>query len=117
MDIHPEDNIFGSSSQVKNVYSHVASNTNEACQTAGRIKFTAGVIKFEASTYITSQVVESQDDINHLDSQPDVYTQEALWMLPDLMTVAALAYSTALATWNNLDEYAEALPRYSYLAA
>ncbi|KAH8587225.1 hypothetical protein B0O99DRAFT_527129 [Bisporella sp. PMI_857] len=108
---------FGDMSQVKNPYSHTTSNTQELCYATGKINFTAGVIKSSLSTYITSRVVESQDAVEDLAWQSDVYTQEALWMLPDLMAMAAIMNSSSIPTFDNLDNYAATLLRYSYLAA
>ena len=105
---------FGDTSHLDYVWS-TGNSAQQNCYLVGNITFTAGVVKSEASKYISSTVIEGQGE--PLDFQPDIWVREALWQLPDLMTMIAVMNSTSLPTWNNIDNYVEMLVRYSYLGA
>lgn len=107
-------NPFGETSQSYYVWS-TGNSVNENCYAVGNVTFTAGVIRSERSTYISPTVVERQGE--QLDFEPDIWVQNALWLLPDLMTMNAVMNSSSLPTWNNINDYAEMLIRYSYLGA
>ena len=107
-------NPFGDTSQSYYAWS-TGNSADQNCYAVGNVTFTAGVVKSDASKYISPTVVEGQGD--ELNFEPDIWVQEALWLLPDLMTMVAVMNSSSLPTWNNLENYAEMLIRYSYLGA
>ena len=90
---------------------------NENCYLIGSINFTAGVTNSKISIYVSSRVVEDQTPIDDVVFMPDLWVQEALWLLPDLMTLVAVMNSSSIPTWNNIEAYVEMLLRYSYLTA
>ena len=83
----------------------------------GNISLTAGVTTSAVSKYISSRVVEGQTPLDDVIFEPNAWVNEALWMVPDLMTMIAVTNSSQLATWHNIDGYAENLIRQAYLAA
>ncbi|EFX01588.1 stress response protein [Grosmannia clavigera kw1407] len=87
------------------------------CLVFANVTLSAGVTTSAESRYISSRVVEDQTPIEDVVLRESVWTQNALWLLPDLMTLVSTMNSTSLSTWDNLDLYAENLIRQSYLAA
>jgi hypothetical protein len=87
------------------------------CYIFANVTFTAGVTTSPLSTYLSSRIVEDQTPIDEVIFEPNTWVQQSFWLLPDLMTVISLANSSQLATWHNVDLYAENLIRQSYLAA
>ncbi|PMD61154.1 uncharacterized protein K444DRAFT_500382, partial [Hyaloscypha bicolor E] len=81
------------------------------------INFTAGVILSPNSTYISNSVVESNPSIQDRDITEAPWVHEALYLLPDVMSMVAVMNSTSLSTWLNLENYTENLIRYSYQGA
>lgn len=118
---HPEDcspirpNPFGDTSNLTHIYAF-SDTGNQNCYRVGTVNFTAGVMKTAVTTYVSNQVVEAPAG-ESLQLQADIWVQEALWFLPDLMTMIAVMNSSSMPTWNNMDDYVEMLIRYSYLAA
>jgi hypothetical protein len=91
--------------------------TNDNCFFIGTIKFTAGVTVSPRSRYISGRVVEDQTPLDEVEFVENPWVQEAIWMLPDLMTMITVMNSTLLPTYDNLDRYVELLVRQAYLAA
>ncbi|KAE8448849.1 hypothetical protein EG329_008851 [Mollisiaceae sp. DMI_Dod_QoI] len=87
------------------------------CYLFANVTFTAGVTSSAVSKYLSPVVIEDQTPIDKVVFQPSPWTQESFWLLPDLMTTVALANSTQIPTWYNLDIYAQSLIRQSYLGA
>jgi hypothetical protein len=85
--------------------------------TIGNISLTAGVTTSAVSTYISSRVVEDQTPLDNVVFEPNAWVNEALWLLPDLMTMIAVMNSSQIPTWHNIDGYVENLVRQAYLAA
>ena len=83
----------------------------------GKVSFTAGVTTSAVSTCISSRVVEDQTPLDDVVFEPNAWVNEALWLLPDLMTMIAVMNSSQLPTWHNIDGYAENLIRQAYLAS
>jgi len=118
---------FGSSSyltnQLKNSFSGAGYNDSDICLTWGTVYFTAGVIKAPQSTFVSAQVVEynpattmpSEADISAA-IEPSIWTREALWLMPDIMTEIAVMNTSLLPTWENVDNYTATLIRYAYFA-
>lgn len=83
----------------------------------GNVSLTAGVTTSAVSTYVSSRVVEDQTPLDDVVFEPNPWVTEALWLLPDLMTMIAVMNSSQLPTWHNIDGYAENLIRQAYLAS
>lgn len=90
---------------------------NKNCYLIGTVNLTAGVTNSSIATYISSRVVEDQTPLSGVVFEPNPWVQEALWLLPDLMTMIAVMNATLLPTYDNLDGYVELLIRQAYLAA
>ncbi|KAG4439472.1 hypothetical protein IFR05_005051 [Cadophora sp. M221] len=78
------------------------------------INFTVGVTTAPRSTYISSQVVESNEDPKAEDIVAGPWVNEALYLLPDVMSMVAIMNTSSLDTWGNLFNYTENLIKYSY---
>ncbi|KAH8589137.1 hypothetical protein B0O99DRAFT_600099 [Bisporella sp. PMI_857] len=78
------------------------------------VNFTVGVTTAPSSTYISSQVVEGTADPKVEDIVAGPWVREALYLLPDVMSMLAIMNTTSLDTWGNLFNYTENLIRYSY---
>jgi len=96
---------------------HIVGWALGTCYIFANVTFTAGVTNSPLSTYLSSRVVEDRTPINEVKFEPSIWTEQALWLLPDLMTMISLANSSQIPTWHNVDLYAENLIRQSYLAA
>jgi hypothetical protein len=88
-----------------------------SCYLYANVTLEAGVTNSDLSIYVSPRVVEDQTPIEATVIIPNTWTQEAVWLLPDMMTLLSQMNSTLLPTWNNLDLYVESLIRQSYLAA
>ncbi|KIY02807.1 uncharacterized protein Z520_01272 [Fonsecaea multimorphosa CBS 102226] len=93
--------IFGSVDHLGRYLLNWGDSTNGNCYFIGRINFTAGV------TTPLDEVVFVENP----------WAQEAVWLLPDLMTMIAVMNSTLLPTFDNIDGYLELLMRQAFLAA
>lgn len=78
------------------------------------VHFTVGVTTAPTSTYISSQVVEGDTEPQEDDIAAGPWVHEALYLLPDVMSMVAVMNTTSLNTWGNLFNYTENLIRYSY---
>jgi hypothetical protein len=90
---------------------------DENCFLIGKIDFTAGVIKSSRATYIGPRIVESQTPIQDVEFQDNPWVQEALWLLPDLLTMLAVSNVSLPPTFENIDDYVNGIVRQGYLAA
>ncbi|KUL81975.1 hypothetical protein ZTR_10719 [Talaromyces verruculosus] len=88
-----------------------------SCYMFANVTIEAGVTTSKLSKYVSPQVIEDQTLLDDVTIDLNTWSQEAVWLLPDLMTSLSLMNSTLLPTWNNLDLYVESLIRQSYLAA
>ncbi|KAK0657754.1 hypothetical protein B0T16DRAFT_402497 [Cercophora newfieldiana] len=83
-----------------------------------RVNFTAGVIHPASGTYIKRNVIEAdENDPDGRDIQPASWVKEALYMMSDTMNCMVRMNSTAMPTWNNLENYSRDMIRFSYMAA
>ncbi|RSL96496.1 hypothetical protein CDV31_013451 [Fusarium ambrosium] len=101
-------------------YHRVRSRVNsvhENCYIIGRVNFTAGVTTSRRATYLTPRVVEDQTPINDVDFKPNSWVHEAIWLLPDLMTMLSVMNASQLPTYGNVDGHVGELLRQGYLAA
>ncbi|KAI9729217.1 MAG: hypothetical protein M1834_007009 [Cirrosporium novae-zelandiae] len=126
-------NAFGNSSyttkHVQNLM-NLGNAYDENCLTYGTVHFTAGVIHAPTSKYISAQVVEVDPNSKEPDGgraylstenittaiEPSIWTREALWLMPDIMTSIAVMNTSSIPTWENLDGYTATLIRHAYLA-
>ncbi|KAH8691534.1 hypothetical protein BGW36DRAFT_388498 [Talaromyces proteolyticus] len=88
-----------------------------SCYLFANVTIEAGVTTSQLSKYISPRVIEDQTPLDDATIDPNTWSQEAVWLLPDVMTSLSQMNSTLLPTWNNLDLYVETLIRQSYLAA
>lgn len=86
-----------------------------ACFTYALVNLTAGVATSASSTYISSRVVEA--DERNLPIRAGPWVQEAIYLLPDVMSTLTMMNTTELNTWDNLEQYIDRVVRYSYQAA
>jgi len=82
----------------------------DRCAMVGTINFTAGVIHSPESTYVSHRAIEA-NAVAENQIVADRWVTEALYLMPDVMSKISLANTTSLATWGNLDGYAESLVR------
>ena len=114
---HLDPTIFGSVDSLGLYNYSTGDKVNSNCYFFGRVNFTAGVTVSPQSTYLSSRVVEDQTPLEDVVFEASPWTQESLWLLPDLMTMISVMNSTLLPTYDNIDGYVEALVRQAYLAA
>ncbi|KAF3227082.1 hypothetical protein TWF106_010570 [Orbilia oligospora] len=110
--------IFGPGNRYDKYYNPPDHNDfHQNCYLVGKIEFTAGVTTSRLSKYIAPRIIEDSTPIDEVVFEPDPWVQEAIWLLPDLMTMLSNLNSSLLPTWDNLDGYTEALLRQAYLGA
>ncbi|KAK6518125.1 hypothetical protein TWF506_005286 [Arthrobotrys conoides] len=110
--------IFGPGNRYDRYYNPPDYNSaDQNCYVVGKIRFTAGVTTSRRSTYISPRIVEDTTPIDEVVFEPDPWVQQAIWLLPDLMTMISNLNSSLLPTWDNLDGYTETLLRQAYLGA
>ncbi|RYP72578.1 hypothetical protein DL771_004073 [Monosporascus sp. 5C6A] len=90
---------------------------NENCYLVGRIDFTAGVTRSSRATYISPRLVEDTTPIEDVVYEPHPWVWDAIWMMPDLMTMLAVMNTSQLPTYNNIDDYVGNMVRQGYLGA
>lgn len=88
-----------------------------ACYVFANVTITAGVTKSSVSKYLSPNVVEDQTPLDQVTFEPSLWVQEALWILPDLMSQLTMANASQTPTWENLDLYVENSIRQAYLGA
>jgi len=81
------------------------------------VYLTVGVITSPSSTYLSSQVVEADQEPQPADIVAGRWVLEALYLLPDVMSTVAIMNATSLDTWQNMFNYTENLVRFSYQGA
>lgn len=80
--------------------------------------FTVGIATSPRNTYLSSQVVEADQELTKINIEPGPWVLEALYLLPDVMsTVAIMNATSSLNTWQNIHNYTENLVRFSYQGA
>ncbi|KAF3318800.1 hypothetical protein TWF173_005213 [Orbilia oligospora] len=110
--------IFGPGNRYDKYYNPPDHNDfHQNCYLVGKIEFTAGVTTSRLSKYIAPRIIEDSTPIDEVIFEPDPWVQEAIWLLPDLMTMLSNLNSSLLPTWDNIDGYTEALLRQAYLGA
>lgn len=110
-------NPFGLTDLNNNITDTSDSLFDDLVYTYLNVNLTVGVMTPGLTTYTTSQVVEGEIDPEKAEIKPGPWVQEALYMLPDVMNMVSIMNNTSLDTWQNLENYVEALIRYSYLGA
>ncbi|KIW87353.1 uncharacterized protein Z519_11989 [Cladophialophora bantiana CBS 173.52] len=109
--------IFGSVDHLDRYLLNWGDSTNGNCYFIGRVNFTAGVTISPQSKYVSNRVVEDQTPLDEVVFVENPWVQEAVWLLPDLMTMIAVMNSTLLPTFDNINHYVELLMCQAYLAA
>ncbi|KAK3372974.1 hypothetical protein B0T24DRAFT_657098 [Lasiosphaeria ovina] len=90
---------------------------NENYFLLGKIDFVAGVTKSSLATYISPHVVEDIKPMQDVVFEPNSWTQEAIWLLPDLMTMLAVSNVAVPPTFDNIENYVRGLVTQGYLGA
>ncbi|RYP45308.1 hypothetical protein DL768_008322 [Monosporascus sp. mg162] len=90
---------------------------DENCYLIGRIDFTAGVTRSSRATYISPRLVEDTTPIEDVVYEPSPWVRDAIWMMPDLMTMLAVMNTSQMPTYNNIDNYVDSIVRQGYLGA
>ncbi|ROT43419.1 hypothetical protein SODALDRAFT_355628 [Sodiomyces alkalinus F11] len=94
-----------------------ATGSSENCFLIGRVSFTAGVTTSRRARYINGRVIEDQTPIEEVEFAPDPWVREAIWLLPDMMTMIAITNASQLPSHDNIDYHTHGLLRQSYLGA
>ncbi|KAF2811545.1 uncharacterized protein BDZ99DRAFT_461581 [Mytilinidion resinicola] len=94
-----------------------STSADENCFLLGKIDFTAGVTTSSRATYIAPRIVEDVTPIQDVVYEANSWTQEAIWLLPDLMTMLAVSNASQLPTFNNIDNYVSGIVHQGYLGA
>lgn len=94
-----------------------SSAADENCFLLGKINFTAGVTKSTRATYIGARVVEGLTPIQDVVFEANPWVQEAIWLLPDLLTMLAVSNVSLPPTFNNIDSYVSGIVTQGYLGA
>ncbi|KUL86749.1 hypothetical protein ZTR_04830 [Talaromyces verruculosus] len=95
----------------------ISQMTDGSCYLFANVTIEEGVTTSQLSKYISPRVIEDQTPLEDATIDLNTWSQEAVWLLPDMMTYLSQMNSTMLPTWNNLHLYVESLIRQSYLAA
>ncbi|KAI8717101.1 hypothetical protein NCS52_00784600 [Fusarium sp. LHS14.1] len=108
-----KESIFGMK-KFNNIFTPNERGNYYRCFTYAVVNLTAGVVKSPESTYISSRVIQGDatDSELHIEAAP--WVQEAMYLMPDVMSVFSMMNSSSLPTWNNLEDYVTRLIRYSY---
>jgi hypothetical protein len=80
------------------------------------INFTAGVMT-GPSTYLSSKAVEGNQIPSDADILAGLWVHEALYLLPDVMSMVAIMNTTQLNSYHNIENYTANLLKYSYQGA
>ena len=80
------------------------------------INFTAGVMT-GPSTYLSSKAVEGTQIPSDADILAGLWVHEALYLLPDVMSMVAIMNTTQLNSYHNIENYTANLLKYSYQGA
>ncbi|KAK4443161.1 hypothetical protein QBC34DRAFT_478322 [Podospora aff. communis PSN243] len=84
-----------------------SSSEDENCFLLGKISLSVGVTKSTRATFLSPRVIEDLTPIG----------DEAIWLLPDLLTMLAVSNVSQPPTFNNVDEYVKGIVRQGYLGA
>jgi len=111
-------NSFGNITSVK--IGHIVSvkddiTKQESCYAIGSVNLTVGLASVAEARYISNRVVDG--DCSGETLREGQWVQEALFMMPDVMTMVSLTNTTGMPTWNSLDGYARTLIKQSFTAA
>jgi hypothetical protein len=80
------------------------------------VNFTAGVMT-GPGTYLSSNAVEGNQIPTEADIQAGQWVHEALYLLPDVMSMVAMMNTTQLNSYHNIENYTMNLLQYSYQGA
>lgn len=108
--------IFGNG-KLNNIFSPIQSGNYYRCLSWAIVNFTAGVATSPTGTYVSSRVVEADLAPADMQIKGAPWVQEAIYLLPDIMSALTMMNTTSLNTWDDLDGYMSKVIRYSYQAA
>jgi hypothetical protein len=111
-----DQSIFGPT-RYNNIFSTKQSGNYYYCTTYAVVNLTAGIAVSPISTYVTPRVVEASINASQMEILPGPWVQEAMYLMPDVMSMFSQMNSTPLPTWGNLEDYTSKLIRYSYQGA
>ncbi|RSM19121.1 hypothetical protein CDV31_002042 [Fusarium ambrosium] len=108
-----KESIFGMK-KFNNIFTPNERGNYYRCFTYAVVNLTAGVVRSPKSTYLSSRVIQGDATGSEVSIQPAPWVQEAMYLMPDVMSVFSMMNSSGLSTWENLEEYVTRLIRYSY---
>jgi hypothetical protein len=111
---HSAENIFGLAKHNNSF------DLDSRCFSYGMVNFTAGVATSPTSKYIDNWVVEADLPDQAMELQAGRWVEDALYALPDMMSILSIINTTSLHTWGDLDGlegYIDKLVRYAYQAS
>jgi hypothetical protein len=110
--------LFGnatSMAKITNGYPLIHDPTYEICYLSGTINITAGIVKIPFSRFVSSRIIEARQD--NLPIEPSIWTEEALFQMPDVTSRITNLNNSHVPTWDNLDDYVKTTIKISYMAA
>jgi len=111
-----EPNAFGDWEYMASIHNLYSKNLGgpELCIRIGTVNLTAGVYESPNSMIVAPGVIEATRD-EKVEMKRDPWVEEALFLLPDVMTRVAVMNSSMLPTWEKIDDYVKHLIRHSYM--
>jgi hypothetical protein len=111
-----DQSIFGPT-KYNNIFSTVQSGNYYYCMTYAEVNLTAGITVSSTSKYITPRVIEADMNPMHMELLEGPWVHEAMYLMPNVMSMFSQMNSTPMPTWGNLENYTAKLIRYSYQGA
>ncbi|KAI8669883.1 hypothetical protein NCS56_00791700 [Fusarium sp. Ph1] len=108
-----KESIFGMK-KFNNIFTPNERGNYYRCFTYAVVNLTAGVVRSPTSTYLSSRVIQGDAADSELPIEPAPWVKEAMYLMPDVMSVFSMMNSSGFPTWMNLEEYVTRLVRYSY---
>jgi hypothetical protein len=110
--------LFGnatSMAKITNAYPLIHDPTYEICYLSGTINITTGIVKSPFSRFVSSRIIEARQD--NLPIEPSIWTEEALFQMPDVTPRITNLNNSHVPTLDNLDDYVKTTIKISYMAA
>ncbi|KAK0716371.1 hypothetical protein B0H67DRAFT_441906, partial [Lasiosphaeris hirsuta] len=89
----------------------------EECFLIGKLNFTAGMTRSRRARFIAPRVIEDLTPVQEVRFEASPWVPEALWLLPDVMTMISIMNTSQIPTFNNIDGYVDSLTRQAFLGA
>jgi hypothetical protein len=111
-------NIFGMTS-FDNIFAPISAESGNdysliPCFTYAIVNLTAGITTSATSTYISGRIVEADVPSADMAIRAGPWVQEAIYLMPDVMSMLTMMNTTSLNTWEDLEDYVDRVVRYSY---